>query len=141
MDLWTSQSNDNPVFYVQYGHARLCSLHRKAADSGAQSDNPDLSLLTHDREGDLIRTLGEFPEVVKAAAELREPHRIARYVEHLAATFHRFYDSCQVLPKGEEPTGKDTDPIFVARLALTEATRQVMANSLHLLGVSAPERM
>lgn len=137
LDLWQSQSNDNPVYYVQYGHARLCSLAKNATERGVSADNPDLSLLVHDREGDLIRTLGEYPAVVKAAATLREPHRIARYAEQLAGTFHRFYDSCQILPKaGEEPA-----PIFSARLALATATRQVLANALGLLGVTAPERM
>ncbi|CAB0724347.1 arginine--tRNA ligase [Corynebacterium diphtheriae] len=137
LQLWEQQSSDNPVYYVQYGHARLCSIARKAADLGVTAIDPDLSLLTHDREGDLIRTLGEFPAVVKAAAELREPHRIARFAEDLAGTFHRFYDSCQILPK----VGESAEPIHTARLALANATRQVLANALGLVGVSAPERM
>lgn len=135
--LWESQSSDNPVYYVQYGHARLCSIARKAGDLGITALDPDLALLTHDREGDLIRTLGEFPAVVKAAAELREPHRVARYAEELAGTFHRFYDSCQILPKA----GESAQPIHTARLALANATRQVLANALGLVGVTAPERM
>lgn len=135
--LWASQSSDNPVYYVQYGHARLCSIARKAAELGVTHDNPDLALLAHDREGDLIRTLGEFPAVVKAAAELREPHRVARYAEELAGTFHRFYDNCQILPKA----GEETEPIHGARLALAAATRQTLANALGLVGVTAPERM
>ncbi|AIU30234.1 Arginyl-tRNA ligase [Corynebacterium ulcerans] len=135
--LWESQSSDNPVYYVQYGHARLCSIARKAGDLGITAIDPDLALLTHDREGDLIRTLGEFPAVVKAAAELREPHRVARYAEELAGTFHRFYDSCQILPKA----GESAQPIHTARLALANATRQVLANALGLVGVTAPERM
>ena len=110
---------------------------RKAAELGVTHDNPDLALLTHDREGDLIRTLGEFPAVVKAAAELREPHRVARYAEELAGTFHRFYDNCQILPKA----GEETEPIHGARLALAAATRQTLANALGLVGVTAPERM
>lgn len=141
MDLWASQSNDNPVFYVQYGHARLSSIARKATEAGVTYQGADMSLLTHEREGDLIRTLGEFPEVVATAAELREPHRIARYAEQLAGTFHRFYDSCQILPKGDQPTGTDADKVFRARLALAAATRQTLANALTLVGVSAPERM
>ncbi|AHW63775.1 Arginine-tRNA ligase [Corynebacterium glyciniphilum AJ 3170] len=145
MALWASETSDNPVYYVQYGHARLCSLQRKAADTGVSLPEDlstlDFSLLDHDREGDLIRTLGEFPGVVATAAELREPHRIARYAEQLAGTFHRFYDSCQILPKSDEPTGDDTAAIFLARLALADATRRVLANALGLLGVSAPERM
>ncbi|OHO60795.1 arginine--tRNA ligase [Corynebacterium sp. HMSC036D02] len=140
LGLWASQSADNPVYYVQYGHARICSILRKAAelgfDTAALGDAP-LDLLTHDKEGDLIRTLGEFPEVVATAATLREPHRIARYAEELAAVFHRFYDQCQVLPKA----GEETEPIHSARLALASATRQVMSNALTMVGVSAPEKM
>lgn len=141
MNLWASQSNDNPVFYVQYGHARLSSIARKADEAGVTYDGADMSLLTHEREGDLIRTLGEFPEVIATAAELREPHRIARYAEHLAGTFHRFYDVCQILPKADQPTGSDADEVFRSRLALAAATRQTLANALALVGVSAPERM
>ncbi|MGV0334668.1 arginine--tRNA ligase [uncultured Corynebacterium sp.] len=141
MDLWARQTNDNPVFYVQYAHARLCSLGRKAQAAGIAVKDPDYSLLTNDYEGALIRTLGEFPSVVGTAAELREPHRIARYMEELAGTFHRFYDSCQILPKKSEPTGDDAAPIVHSRLALAQATRQTIANALSLLGVSAPERM
>ena len=135
--LWASQSSDNPVYYVQYGHARLSSIARKAADLGVNHEGADLSLLTHEREGDLIRTLGEFPAVVTAAAELREPHRIARYAEELAGVFHRFYDNCQILPKG----GESAEPIHAARLALATASRQTLANALGLVGVTAPERM
>lgn len=141
MDLWARQTNDNPVFYVQYAHARLCSLGRKAQAAGIAAKDSDYSLLTSDYEGALIRTLGEFPSVVGTAAELREPHRIARYMEELAGTFHRFYDSCQILPKKSEPTGDDAAPIVHSRLALAQATRQTIANALNLLGVSAPERM
>ena len=137
LGLWESQSSDNPVYYVQYGHARLCSIGRKAAELGVDSASADLSLLTHDREGDLIRTLGEFPAVVEEAAQLREPHRIARYAEDLAAVFHRFYDSCQVLPKA----GEDEAPIHAARLALAQASRVVLANALTMVGVSTPEKM
>ncbi|MCG7276580.1 arginine--tRNA ligase [Corynebacterium singulare] len=140
LGLWASQSADNPVYYVQYGHARICSILRKAAELGLDTSalgSASLDLLTHDKEGDLIRTLGEFPEVVATAATLREPHRIARYAEELAAVFHRFYDQCQVLPKA----GEETEPIHLARLALSSATRQVMANALTMVGVSAPEKM
>ena len=137
LDLWEKQSNDNPVYYVQYGHTRLASIERKAAEAGVTADGADLSLLTHEKEGDLIRTLGEFPAVVKAAAELREPHRIARYAEELASVFHKFYDACQILPKA----GENPEPIHAARLALAAASRQVLANSLRLLGITAPERM
>ncbi|GGG77641.1 arginine--tRNA ligase [Corynebacterium pelargi] len=137
LELWSSQSSDNPVYYVQYGHARLCSIARKAEALGVASSTDNLGLLSHEREGELIRTLGEFPAVVKAAATLREPHRVARYAEQLAGTFHRFYDSCQILPKQDE----QASDLHSARLALAAATRQVLANALGLLGVSAPERM
>ncbi len=137
LDLWASQSSDNPVYYVQYGHARLCSIKRKADEAGVITEGADLALLTHEKEGDLIRTLGEFPAVIKAAAELREPHRVARYAEELAGVFHRFYDACQILPKA----GESAEPIHSARLALAAASRQVLANALGLVGVTAPERM
>ena len=138
LDLVTRQSNDNPVFYVQYAHARLASLARNAAELGVTvPDAPDFGLLEHPREGDLIRTLGEFPAVVASAAELREPHRVARYLESLASAYHKFYDTCRVLPMGDEPTTE----LHRARLALCVAARQVLANGLGLLGVSAPERM
>ncbi|QDQ97284.1 arginine--tRNA ligase [Tomitella fengzijianii] len=137
LELWASSSNENPVYYVQYAHARLCSLARNAADLGVSADVARLDLLDHPREGDLIRTIGEFPRVVATAAELREPHRVARYLEELAGTYHRFYDSCRVLPRGdEEPTA-----VHSARLALCSAARQVVANGLGLLGVTAPEKM
>ncbi|SKB09205.1 arginine--tRNA ligase [Aeromicrobium choanae] len=135
----TRKSNDNPVYYVQYAHARLSSIIRNGADLGltADLDRFDPSLLVEDRAGDLLRALAEFPRVVARAAELREPHRVARYLEDTASTFHKFYDVCRVLPQGdEEPT--DTHR---ARLVLVAATRQVVATGLDLLGVSAPERM
>ncbi|HWM05158.1 MAG TPA: arginine--tRNA ligase [Actinophytocola sp.] len=135
--LWSKRTSDNPVFYVQYAHARLASLARNAADLGISSTGAQLGLLDHEREGELIRTLGEFPRIVASAAELREPHRLARYLEQLAGAYHRFYDTCRVLPLGDEEPG----PRHAARLALSEATRQVLANGLGLLGVSAPERM
>ncbi|ODR08810.1 arginine--tRNA ligase [Mycolicibacillus koreensis] len=135
--LWSSASNENPVYYVQYAHARLSALARNAAELGIIGDTGHLELLTHDKEGALIRSLGEFPRVLKAAAALREPHRICRYLEELAGDYHRFYDSCRVLPQGDETP---TD-LHVARLALCQATRQVVANGLGILGVSAPERM
>ncbi len=137
LELWASQSNDNPVYYVQYGHARISSIARRAAEAGVTFHGADFGLLTHDREGELIRTLGEFPAVVAAAAQLREPHRVARYAEQLAGVFHRFYDACQILPKA----GEDAEPLHAARLGLAEATRQTLANALGLLGVTAPERM
>ena len=135
--LWSSASAENPVYYVQYAHARLCALARNAADLGLQADMTHLDLLSHDKEGTLIRTLGEFPRVLQAAANLREPHRVCRYLEDLAGDYHRFYDSCRVLPQGDEEAGE----LHRARLALCEATRQVIANGLGILGVTAPERM
>ena len=136
LDLISKRSNDNPVFYVQYAHARLSSLARNAADLGLTRGTA-YGLLEHPREGDLIRTIGEFPAVVRSAAELREPHRVARYLETLASAYHRFYDSCRVLPMGDE----EISELHRARLALSAAARQVLANGLGLLGVSAPERM
>jgi arginyl-tRNA synthetase len=145
VEVVTRQSADNPVYYVQYAHARLSSILRNAADLGLRSagtgssDAPafDASLLSHEREGLLLRALAEFPRVVAQAASLREPHRVARYLEDTAATFHKFYDECRVLPHGDEEAG----PLHAARLLLVEATRVVLANGLRLLGVTAPERM
>jgi arginyl-tRNA synthetase len=138
LDLWARKTNDNPVYYVQYAHARLASLQRNAAELGiVRAPEPDLGLLTHEREGDLLGVLGEFPRVVAAGAELRAPHRVAHYLESLAGTYHRFYDACRVLPMGDEPATELTH----ARLWLCEATRVVLENGLALLGVSAPERM
>ena len=136
LDLWARATNDNPVYTVQYAHARVASLMRNAADLGVEAQSHP-ELLTHEKEGELLRALAEFPRVVKAAAELREPHRVARYLEELAGTYHRFYDSCRVLPRGDE----ETADLHRARLLLVDATRVVLANGLALLGVSAPERM
>jgi arginyl-tRNA synthetase len=135
--LWSSASNENPVYYVQYAHARLSALARNAAELGLIPDTAHLELLNHDKEGTLLRTIGEFPRVLKTAASLREPHRVCRYLEDLAGDYHRFYDSCRVLPQGDE---QPTD-LHTARMALCQATRQVIANGLAILGVSAPERM
>jgi len=136
VDLWTKATSDNPVFYVQYAHARVSSILRNAADLGLAPE-PHPELLTHEKEGDLLRALAEFPRVVQAAADLREPHRIARYLEDTAADYHRFYDNCRVLPMGDE----EATDLNRARLLLVDATRTVLANGLALLGVSAPERM
>lgn len=132
----TRASHDNPVHYVQYAHARVSSLLRNAADLGVlPADHPEL--LDHAREGDLLRSLAEFPRVVAAAAGLREPHRVARYLEDTAASYHRFYDACRVLPQGDE----ETTDLHRARLRLVQATQIVLARGLDLLGVSAPARM
>lgn len=135
--LWSSASNENPVYYVQYAHARLSALARNAAELAMIPDTNHLELLNHDKEGTLLRTLGEFPRVLETAASLREPHRVCRYLEDLAGDYHRFYDSCRVLPQGDE---QPTD-LHTARLALCQATRQVIANGLAIIGVTAPERM
>ena len=143
LDMWTRRTNENPVFYVQYAHARVSSLLRNAADLGLGTQAPAggdafrPELLDHEREGDLLGVLGDFPKVVATAAELREPHRVARYLEELAGTYHRFYDACRVLPRGDE----EVTDLHRARLWLVEATRVVLANGLGLLGVNAPERM
>ncbi len=137
LDLVTRASADNPVFYVQYAHARLSSILRNATDLGAELGVLDPSRLDHPREAALLGALGEFPRVVASAAELREPHRVARYLEDTAAVFHKFYDECRVLPQGDEKVS-DTHR---ARLWLVTATRTVIANGLALLGVDAPDRM
>ena len=137
LDLITKRTNDNPVFYVQYAHARTCSVARNAADSGVDRSVFDASLLTHESESELLGILAEFPRVVTQAAELREPHRVARYAEELAGAYHRWYDNCRVTPLGDEPV---TD-VHRTRLWLNDATGTVLRNALGLLGVSAPERM
>lgn len=141
LDLWAKASNDNPVYYVQYAHARTCRMMENAADLGMTlpGESFDPTLLTHELDGKLLRALAEFPRVVTAAAELRAPHRIARYLEDTAAVFNKWYDTkeCRMLPQGDEPVA----PVNLARLVLVAATRTVVANGLGLLGVSAPERM
>lgn len=139
LDVITQRSNDNPVYYVQYAHARIASVLRNAADLGIdwRQDNFDPALLVHERERDLLGVIREFPRIVAGAAELREPHRVARYLEELATGYHKFYDACRVLPRGDE----ETTATHVARLWLCAAARQTLANGLDLLGVSAPDRM
>ena len=141
VELWTRAKNDNPVYYVQYVAARTAGAARNAAEIGltrgdAAAFQPEL--LGHEKENELLKALAEFPAVVATAAELREPHRVARYLEEsVAQAYHRFYDNCRIAPQGDE---KITDT-HRARLWLNDATRVVIANGLHLLGVSAPERM
>ncbi|MEU4334629.1 arginine--tRNA ligase [Micromonospora lupini] len=141
IELWTRAKNDNPVFYVQYVGARTASLSRNAADMGLTRGAPDdfhPELLDHEKENELLKALAEFPAVVASAAELREPHRVARYLEEsVAQSYHRFYDNCRIVPRGDE----EVTDLHRARLWLNDATRTVIANGLHLLGVSAPERM
>ena len=131
------RSNDNPVFYVQYVHARTTQLALNAAASGVERSAFAPELLTHETESALLGALQEFPRIVAQAAELREPHRVARYIEELAGLYHRWYDNCRVLPLGDEPIGD----LHRTRLWLNDATGQVIRNGLDLLGVSAPERM
>ena len=132
------QTNDNPVFYVQYAHARTANVARLAADDGVdRADGFDPSLLTDPTEAALLAALGDYPRVVAQAAHLLEPHRVARYLEDLAARYHKWYDTCRVRPTGDEAV---TD-LHRTRLWLNAATGQVLANGLDLLGVSAPDRM
>ncbi|WP_328326907.1 arginine--tRNA ligase [Kribbella sp. NBC_00382] len=133
----TRQVSENPVYYVQYAHARLASILRNADELGIKLDEFEPGLLSHEKEGDLLRALADFPRVIATAAELREPHRVARYLEDTASAFHKFYDVCRVLPRGDE----EIEPVHKARLTLVGATKTVLANGLDLLGVSAPERM
>ena len=139
IDILRSNTNENPVYYVQYAHARIAAVLRNVAELAIPTGlaNFDPSQLSHDRENELLGTLAEFPRVVAQAAELREPHRVARYLEELAGVYHGFYADCRVLPLGDEAVG----PIHSARANLCAATMQVIANGLALLGVSAPERM
>lgn len=139
IDILRSNTNENPVYYVQYAHARIAAVLRNVAELGIATglDHFDPAQLTHDRENELLGTLAEFPRVVAQAAELREPHRVARYLEELAGVYHGFYADCRVLPLGDEPAAA----IHSARANLCAATMQVLANGLALLGVSAPERM
>ena len=139
IDLLKKRTNDNPVFYVQYAHARICAVLRNAKDLSIPYgiNSYQAELLTHDRERELLGSLAEFPRVVASAAELRQPHRIARYIEELATLYHGFYNDCRVLPLGDE----SPSAIHSSRASLCDATRQVISNALNLLGVSAPEKM
>ncbi len=136
----TARRNENHVYYVQYVAARTASVARNAVDAGlVRGDESDFDpeLLVDPAENALLGVLGEFPRVVASAAELREPHRVARYLEELAGTYHRFYDACRILPRGDE----EVTEVMRARLWLNAATRQVIENGLALLGVTAPDRM
>jgi len=137
LDLWSRKTSDNPVHYVQYAHARTNAAARNAAESGVTRDVFDASLLVNETESILLGILAEFPRVVRQAAELREPHRIARYVEEVAGAYHRWYGDSRVTPLGED----EITDVNRTRLWLNDATGQVLRNGLGLLGVSAPERM
>ena len=133
------RTNDNPVFYVQYAHARTCNVTRLASEDGVHlADGFDPGLLTHESEAALLAILGDFPRIVAQAARLREPHRVARYLEDLAGRYHKWYDDCRVRPR---EAGEEITDLHRTRLWLNEATRVVLANGLGLLGVSAPERL
>lgn len=132
-----SASNDNPVYYVQYAHARSRGVERNALAAGVDAKLFDAATLDHPAEAALLAGLADYPRVVAQAAQLREPHRIARYLESLAGLFHKWYDSCRVTPLGDE----EPSAVHGSRLVLDRATAQVLANGLELLGVSAPDRM
>ncbi len=138
LDLLASATNANPVFYVQYAHARTAGVARNAAEYGIHRvDGFDASLLTHETETELLGTLGEFPRVVLQAVEFREPHRVARYLEELASAFNQWYDRTRVTPQGDE----EVTDLHRTRLWLNDAAGQVLRTGLGLLGVGAPERM
>ncbi|MFJ4168575.1 arginine--tRNA ligase [Paenarthrobacter sp. NPDC089714] len=136
-ELLKKNSNENPVFYVQYAHARSRGTARNAAEAGVDRSVFDAALLDHATENELLSYLGSYPSIVAKAAELREPHRVARHLEVIAGAYHRWYDACRVSPQGDEPV----QDVNRTRLWLNDATSQVLANGLELLGVSAPERM
>ena len=136
-ELLQKRTNDNPVFYVQYAHARTHTVGRNAADSGVDRSEFAPETLTHETESALLGALQEFPRIVAFAAEVREPHRVARYLEELAGLYHRWYDNCRVTPLSDDPI----ESVHRTRLWLNDATGQVLRNGLDLLGVSAPERM
>ena len=138
LDLLSQHSNDNPVYYVQYAHVRTCNVARNAAEHGVTRDAGfDPAALDSEADEALLAALAQFPAQVAQATELREPHRIARYLESLAATYHAWYGQCRVTPRGDDPV----EPGHVARLWLNDAVTQVLRTGLGLLGVSAPERM
>lgn len=137
LDLLTKQSNDNPVFYVQYAHARTRAVARNAEASGVDRSAFDAATLEHETESVLLGVLAEFPRIVLQSAELREPHRIARYLEDLAGSYHRWYDACRVIPLGDDVV----EDVHRTRLWLNDATGQVLRNGLGMLGVTAPDKM
>lgn len=136
-DVLLKRSNDNPVFYVQYAHARCHQVRRNALAAGVDGTTFDPSTLTHPTETELLTALADFPRIVAQAAELREPHRVARFLEDISGSYHRWYDACRVTPQGDD----DITPTHHSRLWVNDATAQVLRNGLDLLGVDAPERM
>ncbi|WP_347754155.1 arginine--tRNA ligase [Agrococcus sp. ProA11] len=137
LELLTQRTNDNPVYYVQYAHARMSAVARNAAAAGIDRSEFDPSLLEHPSESALLGALADFPRVLAQAAELREPHRVARFAEELAGLYHRWYDACRVTPVGDE----EVTAVHRTRLWLNDATGQVLRTALTTVGVSAPERM
>ena len=137
IEVLKTRTNDNPVYYVQYAHARIAGVLRNGEELGIKIGKFNTSQLVHEREIDLMGALSDFPIVLETAAQLREPHRVARYLEELAGVYHRFYADCRVLPMGDEAI----NDLHIARINLCAATRQVLENGLSLLGVNAPERM
>jgi arginyl-tRNA synthetase len=137
LELLAKRTNDNPVFYVQYAHARTKQVDRNAESLGVARDEFDPALLESEAEGELLSKLAEFPRILAQSAEFREPHRVARYLEEVAGSYHRFYDNCRILPLPAKPI----ETIHKTRLWLNDAAGTVLANGLALLGVSAPERM
>ena len=139
VDLLKKNTNENPVYYVQYAHARICAVLRNAKELGINYglDFYSPELLTHERERELIGLLAQYPKIVASSALMRQPHRVARFIEEVAGQYHRFYNDCRVLPLGDE---KPND-LNSSRASLSLATAQVISNGLDLLGVSAPEKM
>jgi len=139
VDLLRRNTNENPVYYVQYAHARICAVLRNAKELGINYGLKFYApeLLNHERERELVGLLAQYPKVLLSAAQLRQPHRVARYIEELASQYHRFYNDCRVLPLGDEKV----NDLNSARATLSQATAQVISNGLDLLGVSAPEKM
>ncbi|MDR2257409.1 MAG: arginine--tRNA ligase [Arthrobacter sp.] len=136
-ELLKKASNDNPVFYIQYAHARSRQAARQAEARGVDRSVFDASLLTDPTENELLAALGQFPSIVAGAAASREPHRVARHIEAVASAYHSWYAACRITPVGEDAV----EPVHNTRLWLNDAATQVIANGLDLLGVSAPEKM
>lgn len=137
LELLAKKTNDNPVFYVQYAHARTKQVDRNASEQGLDRSAFAPELLSSPSESELLAKLSQFPGALAQAAEFREPHRVARYLEEVAGSYHRFYDTCRILPLPGQPI----EPLHHTRLWLNDAAGIVLANGLALLGVSAPERM
>lgn len=134
LDLAVSQSNENPVYYSQYAHARICSILRQAAEQNFTASTEHLELLTDEKEIEVLKKIGDFPQVIADAAKLRAPHRVTTYIHELASNFHSFYNANKVLDASNEELTR-------ARLALIEGVKTTLANALKTVGVQAPEKM